>query len=717
MEFVSTRSYKLNEEGCRKRFREKINVEIEINRERLESENLETRWECLKQIILDSARGVCGYFRKSNIKKQTTWWNEEIKNEIRAKKRAWQKYLASKDNEDYLVYKMCRRNVKVSVRKAREKSWEKFGNQLEEGGAGNGKNLFRMLRNLRKGREVETQWIKDRNGNILKQKEEIEQRWMDHFCDILGGVEVTEECEEESNVIEERVVEVGEEIEVEELKEAIRLLKKGKSAGIDGLKTEMFKYMGSEGEVVLRSLMNKIWREKKIPTEWQTAILIALHKKGEKMLCENYRGISLLCVASKIYERILERRLRKIIEPTLEDTQAGFRKGRNTQEWIFALRQLCEKTIKKQEKIYISAIDIQKAFDSVSREGMWDILERRQVPVELVQAIKSIYQRSKNVIRGRDFTSKEFITYKGVRQGSILSPLLFIIVMDEVAKTVKKRTSGVLIGYRRMRPVIIRELMYADDLVICAGNKDALMSNVEEWRKELGRYNMVINVRKSEVMTIGIEDEETERIWERVELEKVQCIKYLGAMIEGNGKMDAEINNRIKIANRVFYALLNTFINKREVSREVKLKVYNSVFVPTFIYGAENWKLSERHRSMIRACEMRFLRRIAGVTRMDKISSKTIRESLGVEEIEERIRKRQLSWWGHMVRMADEKIVKQVWEVKARKRGRGRPRGTWDDEVRKILKGRNSDWKEAREMARDRKGWRKFCDRKEQVVE
>lgn len=104
-----------------------------------------------------------------------------------------------------------------------------------------------------------------------------------------------------------------------------------------------------------------------------------------------------------------------------------------------------------------------------------------------------------------------FITQKGVRQGSVLSPLLFIIVTDEIAKIVNgKGANGIVVGYRRMCPVTVKKLMYADDLILCAPTEAALRENMEMWEEELEKYNMHINVKKTEIMVIGADKKETD---------------------------------------------------------------------------------------------------------------------------------------------------------------------------------------------------------------
>lgn len=106
---------------------------------------------------------------------------------------------------------------------------------------------------------------------------------------------------------------------------------------------------------------------------------------------------------------------------------------------------------------------------------------------------------------------------------------------------------------------------------------------------------------------------------------------------------------------------------------------------------------------------MKFLRRVKGVTRKDKIQNVKIREELEIEPTLDFIERRQLSWWGHLIRMNNTRPVKQIWETKIRKRKkRGRPRKTWDVALGEILRKKGKSWAEARTLAKDKKEWARF---------
>ena len=122
------------------------------------------------------------------------------------------------------------------------------------------------------------------------------------------------------------------------------------------------------------------------PQDWKDASIVPLFKKGSRVDCGNYRGISLLSIASKILARILLNRLNCRITPqALPETQCGFRSGRSAMDMIFSLRQVQEKCLEQNMPLYAVFIDFSKAFDTVSREGWWQVLRKFGCPEKFIK--------------------------------------------------------------------------------------------------------------------------------------------------------------------------------------------------------------------------------------------------------------------------------------------------------------------------------------------
>ena len=168
---------------------------------------------------------------------------------------------------------------------------------------------------------------------------------------------------------------------------------------------------------MLYDLFQDIWKEEAIPEEWKEGYIIKIPKKGDLSSCSNYRGITLLCIASKIFNRIILNRMKVVVYPILRDEQAGFRKGRSCTDQIATLRIILEQTLEWNSSIYVNFIDFEKAFDSVDRNTLWKLLRHYGVPEKITALIRNSYEgMTCRVVHGQQLT-EGFQILTGVRQG------------------------------------------------------------------------------------------------------------------------------------------------------------------------------------------------------------------------------------------------------------------------------------------------------------
>src|SRR5678815_3052026 len=141
------------------------------------------------------------------------------------------------------------------------------------------------------------------------------------------------------------------EIQMEEIIRALSKGKKGKSAGMDGVRMEMLQSGGIGVEEWLYRLYNICWRSGVVPQAWEDGCLVPLYKgKGDRMECGNYRGICLLSVVGKVYGRILIERVKEFTEGRMGEEQGGFREGRGCVDQVFTQRCLWRKVLRGKGK-------------------------------------------------------------------------------------------------------------------------------------------------------------------------------------------------------------------------------------------------------------------------------------------------------------------------------------------------------------------------------
>ena len=236
-----------------------------------------------------------------------------------------------------------------------------------------------------------------------------------------------------------------------ELEEALKRMKNGKASGVDQIPAELLKSMGYNGREWFSELLAMLWEGQDIPEDWKKDLICLIYKKGDKTECSNYRGISLMSHAFKVYERILERRLRGCVESKLSECQNGFRSERGTSDMVFALKIIFEKSWEWNEDRYVAFLDLEKAFDRVPRQKIWQAMNDNyyEVPEKLKRAIFNTYKSTECRVKTTTENADWFAIKSGVRQGSVLSPLLFILFMDKCMREyTMKRLS--LISYMQM---------------------------------------------------------------------------------------------------------------------------------------------------------------------------------------------------------------------------------------------------------------------------
>lgn len=704
IEYESIRTYKLLEQESAIRY--KNTLDKKCKNEQDEGRNVEELWNYFKNAVLETAKEICGITRKTNKNRQTAWWSEEIKTQVRIKKRRWKDYINNRTPEKYELYKTERKKVKELVTMSKKQKWKEFGDKMERDSKNNQKLFYKTLKTLRTDKSQEVNHIKNKNGEIITEDSEIMKRWKEYFQELLGNNRDTEQRTRQREIIEENN---DQNITAKELNDVIRNLKNGKAPGHDKITSEMIKNMGTEAKKILLKIYNMIWNIEQIPNDWQKALIVPIYKKGDRYDCNNYRGITLLCVGMKIYEQILDTKIRKAIEDTLEESQSGFRKGRSTQDHIFTVKQIIEKSVVQEKTVFMGFIDLEKAFDKVPRERLWEILERRGINKKIIRIIKNIYENNTNSVISQNRRSEPFNTKEGLRQGGGLSPLLFTIYIDEIIKKCSKVTKKLHVGYKNLQRINISEGAFADDIMILTENEKDLQTNLEIWNKTLDEYGMTLNKNKTKVMVVGGEQVKMNIKIGGIKIEQVTTFKYLGVNIAESGRQDKEINDRIEKTMKLYHIMNKTFIGKQEISKETKINVFKSIFRPILTFGCESWVLTQRMKNKLQAVEMKFLRRIRGVTKMDRLKNVKIREELKIQSTLDFIERRQLSWWGHLHRMKNERPVKQIWQAKIKKRRkRGRPRKTWDSVIEEIIRNKGKTWTNARELAANKKEWARF---------
>ena len=234
-----------------------------------------------------------------------------------------------------------------------------------------------------------------------------------------------------------------------------------------------------------KNLVNQVIADGVIPSDGELSTIINCYKgKGDALERGNYRGLKLTDHILKTLERVVEKLLREQVQ--IDEMQFGFMPGRGTIDAIFILRQLQEKYLAKKKTLYFAFVDLEKAFDRVPREIVWWALRKLGVEEWMVKVIQSLYTNARSQVRINGSFCKDFTVKVGLHQGSVLSPLLFIIVLEALS--------------RDFRTGCPKELLYADDLALVSESLDGLVEKLKVWKSEIESKGLRVNLEKTKVM-------------------------------------------------------------------------------------------------------------------------------------------------------------------------------------------------------------------------
>ncbi|KAK3561612.1 hypothetical protein QTP86_010688 [Hemibagrus guttatus] len=232
-----------------------------------------------------------------------------------------------------------------------------------------------------------------------------------------------------------------------------------------------------------------------MPEEWRRSVLVPIFKnKGDVQSCSNYKGIKLMSHTMKLWERVVEARLRK------------YRDG--------------------QRELHCVFVDLEKVYDRVPREELWYCMRKSGVAEKYVRVVQDMYERSRTVVRCAVGQTEEFKVEVGLHQGSALSPFLFAIVMDQLSEEVRQESPWTM--------------MFADDIVICSESREQVEENLERWRFVLERRGMKVSHSKTEYTCVNEREGSGTVRLQGEEVKKVQEFKYLGSTVQSNGECGKE---------------------------------------------------------------------------------------------------------------------------------------------------------------------------------
>lgn len=438
---------------------------------------------------------------------------------------------------------------------------------------------------------------------------------------------------------------LDQEISLDELNKALKKLNNNKSPGSDLILNEFLKYNTPLFQNALLSVFNYIFKLGYFPKAWSLGLITPIHKKGDLNLAENYRGISLFSCLGKLFTSILNYRLNEWAETNskFDELQHGFRQNKSTIDAMFLLQTAVDIFLQNKNALYVSFIDLRKAFDKTHHLALWFKLSQNGVSTQIIKLIRNMYSKIKLCVKSTyenymftknvddpDFnmpfdeslflqmnekhdlsdtpnisTDYLFSPAAGVFQGESLSPFLFSMYLNDLQNFMSNEPN---IGISIFQFFMIL-ILFADDMVLFSNNRFGLQRGLNKFHEYCEHWGLEVNVDKTKCMVFkngGKKNKLDRWTFNGQEVETVTEFRYLGFIFSSSGKFKIGLDNLQTRGEKALFDMISSIENFKDMYVNMKLSLFESLVKPVILYGCEIWGFCEAKK--LETFYLRFLK-------------------------------------------------------------------------------------------------------------
>jgi len=468
----------------------------------------------------------------------------------------------------------------------------------------------------------------------------------------------------------------------EEIDSVFKSVKTNKAVGSDMVSNEMLTLSANVILPYLTRLFQYLFLNGVFPESWSISTIVPIYKKGDNSLCFNYRPISLTSLVSKLYTGILNNRIKQYLDYNniLCNEQGGYREGFSPIDHIFTLYTCIHKQFVKDRKLYVAFVDYKCCFDSVSREGLFNILNKIGIDGKLLQAIKSVYGNVLARVRNNNKLSDLFECPIGLKQGCLCSPSLFLIFINELSIALNR--DGIH-GIQLLPGIeVIFHLLFADDALLISDTITGLQNQLNVMNKQSKRLDLDVNLDKTKVVVFrkgGFLSRFEKWTYNGIPLQVVNSYKYLGLDFTTRLSFNNLTGAFVSKAKKAIHEIMSSLKSIDCYNLDVFTKLFDSKVKPILLYGSELWGCSPFVE--IEKVHLFALKRFLNVSL--HCSNNMVYAETGRYPMHICSQIRAVKYWLKLIKLPNTKIVNNAYMALLNLDASGRT--NWVTDIRQIL--------------------------------
>ena len=443
--------------------------------------------------------------------------------------------------------------------------------------------------------------------------------------------------------------------------------------GIDRIRNEMLKCGRIKLLSVLVRLFNLVLKSGNYPDIWLNGVITSIYKSGDRSDPSNYRGICVSSCLGKLFCSILNTRLQAFLKnkEVLHPSQIGFLPGNRTADHIFSLHTLIDKYVTNttQGKRFCCFVDFRKAFDSIWHPGLLKKLLNYKIGGQFFRLISTMYSKTLCCIKSGNMRSAYFKYNRGVRQGCILSPLLFNLYLNDLPLLLQNIDGPDPITLPNGS--LLNSLFYADDLVLISTSASGLQKCINSMQQYCKDWMMSVNTKKTKVVIFQKKTRKSTLqkysfFLNDSQIDIVQDYTYLGSTISSNGSFS---NSKLKSVDKTRRSIFATkrFLDFSNLPIRICNRLFDALFSPILLYNSEIWgaydslNFEKWEKDPVERLHSQFFKLYLGLNK--RAPNVAARNEVGRISLKSLIYRNMLRFWMHLQDLPTESIAKQCLSI------------------------------------------------------